>query len=114
MHTLQAAVKGPVGNIGALASLISKLNRYRPSLVVAVVDTLLEDMHESLLAPRPDAQQRRLCHARLLAECYNHQVIRSQLLFYALYLTVDLGARFRCAAACISCEVSPQRQAVKT
>ena len=88
---MQAAVSGAYGKVGALASLAAKLNRHRPSIVIALVDILLEDMHEALLATRPPSPQRRLAHARLLGELYNHQVIRSQLLFYALYLTITLG-----------------------
>jgi MIF4G domain len=90
---VQAAVNGPFSQIGQLASLLAKLQRHQPGFVIAVVDALLEDMHDNLLVARPESRQRRLAHARLLAECYNHQVIRSPLLFYALYLTISLGAR---------------------
>jgi hypothetical protein len=89
-------VKGHFSDIELIASLMSQLNRYQPSLVVALVDTLLEDMHENLLTGQAASQQRRLAHVRLFAECYNHQVIRSQLLFYALYMTISLGTNTGC------------------
>lgn len=88
---MQAAVKGHYSAIEAIASLLSQLNRYRPSLVIAVVDTLVEEMHDDLLSSDVASLQRRLAHARLFAECYNHQVLRSPLLFCVLYMIITLG-----------------------
>ena len=90
---MQAAARGSFAHVAALASVVTQLNRYQPAFVIALVDMLLEDMHAALCAPAMAAPQARIAHARLLAELYNHKIARHQLLFYALYLQISLGAR---------------------
>lgn len=88
---MQAAVKGSYDNMPALASTLSQLSKYQPEFVNSLVDNVLEDMHHHLVAPLITTRQKQLAHARMLAELYNHKVIRHQLLFYALYMQITCG-----------------------
>jgi regulator of nonsense transcripts 2 len=89
--SVQAAVRGSYHNVPALASVLSQLSKYQPEFVNSVVDNILEDMYQHLVAPQMATQQKQLAHARMLAELYNHRVIRHQLLFYALYMQITSG-----------------------
>lgn len=93
-------MRGSFAHVAALASVVTQLNRYQPAFVIALVDTLLEDMHAALCTPGAAGPQARIAHARLLAELYNHKVVRHQLLFYALYLHLSLGAPYHISAHC--------------
>jgi regulator of nonsense transcripts 2 len=89
---MQAAVKGRFEQVQLVASLLSSLARYRDSLVVTVVDSLLEEIRQGLESPEAGRYQRRIAYVRLLGECYNYRVIKSQHLFFVLYLLISFGA----------------------
>lgn len=88
----QAAVKGHFAAIPRLASAAAALGRFRPSLPVALVDTLLERLVSDLVTAAPPPPQGRLARAALLAHLYNYSALKTQHLFAALDLLVAPGA----------------------
>ena len=89
---LQAAVSGSFDKIQSLASLMAALNKYRPSLVVALVDFLVEEVVSGLQQPSVHTPQASIAYTRLLCELYNFQVIKTSHLFSILYLYITIGA----------------------
>ena len=89
---MQAAVQVPFHLLGALAAVLAGLQQHRPATVIAVIDCLLEELHESLQHCEPPSHQQSIAHARLLAECYLQHLVPAPLIFYMLYLHIDAGA----------------------
>jgi hypothetical protein len=88
---LQAAVNGSFDKIQSLASLMAALNKYRPSLVLALVDFLIEEVVSGLQHPSMHTPQASIAYTRLLCELYNFQVIKTPHLFSILYLYITIG-----------------------
>lgn len=87
-------MKGRFVQVQLLASLAAALGRYRDSFTVSLVDLLLEAIRAGLEQPSAwDAYQQRVAAARLFAELYAWQVVKSTHLFYLLYLLIQFGAR---------------------
>jgi hypothetical protein len=98
---MQAAVVGSFDRIQNLASLMAALSKYRPSLAIALVDTIVEEVVSGLLHPAMHTPQASVAHARLLSELYNFSVIKTVHLFSILYLYITLGALFlMCSTLC--------------
>jgi hypothetical protein len=89
---VQAVVYGRFDCIQKIASLLAALNKYRPSLVVAAVDMLIEDLILSLTSPHAYAPQTCLARAQLFAQLYNYTVIQTSHLFNMLYLLILSGS----------------------
>ena len=103
-------MKGRFVQIQLVASLLSALSKYRDSLSISMIDLLMEEIHQGLEHPElSDLYQRRVASVRLFAECYNYEVIKSQHLFYLLYLLIQFGAMLLrlCCIECVSISPHP-------
>jgi hypothetical protein len=101
--TLQAAVNGSFDKTQCLASLLAALNKYRPSLVLALVDILIEEVVHGLQHPSMHTPQASIAYTRLLCELYNFQVIKTSHLFSLLYLYITIGTLPRGHAVQVHC-----------
>lgn len=88
---MQAVVSGSFERIHNLANLMALLNKYRPSLVIAIVDTLMENILTAVHEPLMHAPQACVARTQFLAELYNFAVIKTAHLFSFLYLFVTHG-----------------------
>lgn len=89
---MQAVVSGSFERIHNLANLMGLLNKYRPSLVIALVDSLMESILTGVQQPLMHAPQACVARTQFLAELYNFSVIKTAHLFSFLYLFVTYGA----------------------
>lgn len=94
--SLQAVVSGSFERIHNLANLMASLNKYRPSLVIALVDSLMESILTGLQHPLMHAPQACVAQTQFLAELYNFAVIKTAHLFSVLYMFVTHGAPHSC------------------
>lgn len=74
---------------------MAALNKYRPSLVLALVDFLIEEVVSGLQHPSMHTPQASIAYTRLLCELYNFQVIKTSHLFSILYLYITIGVLSR-------------------
>ena len=74
-----------------LASLVSALARYHPTLPVHVTDDLLSEMRHLLHVNEFVKQQRLLGLVKLLGELYNDLVVDSPIIFDMLYTFISSG-----------------------
>lgn len=93
-------MSGSFERIQNLAGLIAALNKYRPSLVLALVDTLIEEVISGLQQPSMHTPQASIACTRLLCELYNFQVIKTSHLFNILYLYLTIGSLPTCVVFC--------------
>ncbi|DBA81963.1 TPA: hypothetical protein ACH3X1_007672 [Trebouxia sp. C0004] len=91
VRVLLKAVKGRFSQVPQVASLASGLSRYHPSLGVAFVDALLEEVRCGLESPDSGTYQQRVGHMRLLGEMYNFRLVDSRVVFDTLYLLLSFG-----------------------
>ncbi|KAK9806738.1 hypothetical protein WJX72_000988 [[Myrmecia] bisecta] len=91
VHCLLGAVKGRVSHVPLVASLAAGLSRYHPSLGIAFVDALLEEVRVGLEAAEAGEYQRRVSHMRLLGEMYNYRLVDSKVVFDTLHLLLSFG-----------------------
>ncbi len=67
-------VRGRFSNIQLVSCLSAGLAQYHPSLGVALVDCLLEDIRLGLESPGAGMYQKRMADCRLLGELYNYML----------------------------------------
>ncbi|KAL0026394.1 hypothetical protein WJX79_005678 [Trebouxia sp. C0005] len=91
VRVLLKAVKGRFSQVPQVASLASGLSRYHPSMGVAFVDALLEEVRCGLESPDSGTYQQRVGHMRLLGEMYNFRLVDSRVVFDTLYLLLSFG-----------------------
>lgn len=91
---MQAVVSGSFERIHNLANLMALLNKYRPSLVIAMVDSLMESILTGVQQPLMHAPQACVARTQFLAELYNFAVIKTAHLFSFLYLFVTYGTPY--------------------
>ncbi|KAL6779603.1 UPF2 [Auxenochlorella protothecoides x Auxenochlorella symbiontica] len=83
---VRAACKGRHSALPSLASLAAGLARYHPSLGVALVDSLLEDVAVGLESPGSVSYQKRMAAVCFLGELYNYKLVNSGVVFQTLQL----------------------------
>ncbi|KAL3151997.1 hypothetical protein ABBQ32_001118 [Trebouxia sp. C0010 RCD-2024] len=91
VRVMLKAVKGRFSQVPQVASLASGLARYHPSIGVAFVDALLEEVRCGLEVPEGGTYQQRVGHMRLLGEMYNFRLVDSRVVFDTLYLLLSFG-----------------------
>ena len=85
-------------SVPILADCLSGLGSYRPNVVVAVVDRVLEELQRALETPYRREIQRLLGYSRLLGELYNFTAVTSKLIFGLLYHLITFGHTVQDAA----------------
>ena len=88
--TLSVARKKVV-KVAILADCLSGLVRYRPRLVIKVIDLTIEDLLRGLEQPRRRDPQRLISIVRFIGELYNYSLLSTPPLFEVLYLIINLG-----------------------
>ncbi|KAI9146462.1 armadillo-type protein [Paraphysoderma sedebokerense] len=78
-------------NIHSFALLASGLSKYIPSLGVALVDAILEEIIVGLEKNIFKHNQRRIATLKYLGEIYNYRLAGSALIFEVLYLILTFG-----------------------
>eukprot|EP00887_Chlorella_sp_A99_P007640 scaffold20.g7640.t1 len=82
---LRASHKGRFSQIPHIASLAAGLARYHPTLGVALVDAVMEEVILGLESPDAGLYQRRVAAVRLLGELYNYRLVSSTVVFVTLH-----------------------------
>ena len=88
---LRSAYKGRYSQIPYIASLAAGLQRYHPSLGVAIVDAALEEVAAGLETPDAGLYQRRVAIVRLVGELYCYKLLSSTTLFATLHRLLAFG-----------------------
>uniref|UniRef100_A0A061R4F1 Regulator of nonsense transcripts 2 n=1 Tax=Tetraselmis sp. GSL018 TaxID=582737 RepID=A0A061R4F1_9CHLO len=86
---LLKVVRGRYSQIPLVASLASGLSKYHDTLGIALVDSVLEHIHQGLERPSTGQYQLRVAHVRLLGEMYNYRLVNSRVIFDTLHLIVS-------------------------
>lgn len=88
---LRAARKGRHSQLAPLASITAGLAKFHPSLGVAVVDSVLEEIAAGLENPEAGLYQRRVAAVRLLGELYAHKLANTGIVFNTLHTLLAFG-----------------------
>jgi regulator of nonsense transcripts 2 len=78
-------------SIGAIADLFSGIKRFKPNLVIQLIDALYEEVYRGLDSPYKRDYQRMIGYVRLIGELYNYEVLSSTTIFELLYLCLLYG-----------------------
>ena len=78
-------------HIHLVAELVAKLGRYHDTLLVTIVDELLEEIRAGLERTSPPKPQRLVACCKLLAELYNTKVLDTPVLFDTLFFILSFG-----------------------
>ena len=93
-HVLKASLRvarTKYVSIPNIADCLSGLYRYRPNLLVQLVDRILEEVQRSMDAPHKREPQRVLGLVRLLGELYNYSVVSAPVIYELLYTAINYG-----------------------
>ena len=93
-HVLKASLRvarTKYVSIPNIADCLSGLYRYRPNLLVQLVDRILEEIQRSMDAPHKREPQRVLGLVRLLGELYNYSVVSAPVIYELLYTAINYG-----------------------
>lgn len=77
--------------IGSLADLLAGLQKFRPNLIIRLVDHLFEEIFRGLDSPYKRDHQRMIGYVRLLGELYNYAILSSSVIFDTLYVLINYG-----------------------
>lgn len=78
-------------SIGVLADFLAGIYRYRPNIIVKLVDSLYEEIFRGFDTPWKRDYQRMIGYVRLIGELYNYAVLSSSLIFESLYVFIHYG-----------------------
>lgn len=78
-------------SIGAIADLFSGIKRFKPNLVIQLIDCLFEEIYRGLDFPYKRDHQRMIGYVRLIGELYNYEVLSSATIFELLYFCLLYG-----------------------
>ncbi|PAA94156.1 hypothetical protein BOX15_Mlig018107g5 [Macrostomum lignano] len=81
----------PYSSVHCLASVLAGLAPYQPSVAIAVVDNVLEDIRLGMEINETRLNQRRIACSRYLGELYNYCLVESGLIFNTLHSFISFG-----------------------
>lgn len=73
------------------AALISRLQSYKPALVIGIIDALLESVRSGLELNDSRDSQHRIAELQLLGELHKCGVVEEKVVYYTLYQCITLG-----------------------
>jgi regulator of nonsense transcripts 2 len=84
-------VRGRSSQAPLVAGLVSGLAKYHDTVAIALVDIVLEYIHQGLEFGAMGQYQSRIAHVRLLGELYNYRVVSNLVVFDALHLLLSFA-----------------------
>ncbi|KAF7495163.1 Regulator of nonsense transcripts 2 [Sarcoptes scabiei] len=81
-------------NIKSLAQLLTNIYQHQSRSVLMVLDNILEEIRLGMQMNSLESNQRRIAIAKYFAECYNYNLIDSNLLFNTLYSLITYGVNY--------------------
>uniref|UniRef100_A0A1I8FS55 MIF4G domain-containing protein n=1 Tax=Macrostomum lignano TaxID=282301 RepID=A0A1I8FS55_9PLAT len=81
----------PYSSVHCLASVLAGLAPYQPSVAIAVVDNVLEDIRLGMEINETRLNQRRIACSRYLGELYNYCLVESGLILNTLHSFISFG-----------------------
>ena len=91
LKRLLKVCKGKYASVPHVASLISKLSKFYPTLAVRALDAVLEDIQFGLEQNEMWMHQRRVANMRLLGFLYKERIASFREILDTLYLIISIG-----------------------